>query len=152
MDASRTLHERLVSACDARRWVVAVILDIRNAFNFLSWEVIHKTLRRMSFPSYIRGILRSYLREASCTCAKMTRDPRNNRGDLWGTTGFRDRTAPLKHQLRRHIPECRGEQRLSVTRTIRSLWRRAILWMRWRSVRTLLSKRSWTPSDVWDSA
>lgn len=41
--------------------VLAVSLDITNAFNSLPWECIKEALVRHEFPPYLRRILRSYL-------------------------------------------------------------------------------------------
>lgn len=60
-DASHALHERLVSACDARLWVVNVSLDTWNALNSLIWNIIYEALEPMGFLPYIRRILCLYL-------------------------------------------------------------------------------------------
>lgn len=43
--------------------VVAIGLDISNAFNSLPWKVIGDAIADMGFPSYLRRILESYLRD-----------------------------------------------------------------------------------------
>jgi len=40
---------------------VAVSLDIRNAFNSLSWGAIRWALERKKYPDYLRRILNDYL-------------------------------------------------------------------------------------------
>jgi len=60
-DALRTLRERLMVAVSARRYAVAVSLDIRNAFNTVGWGVVRAALVRMGFPAYVRRVLDSYL-------------------------------------------------------------------------------------------
>jgi len=62
-DALHALHGHLVNVRDTRGYTEAVSLDIRNAFNSVSREVIYEALQCMGFPPYIRQILRSYLGE-----------------------------------------------------------------------------------------
>lgn len=40
--------------------VMAVSLDIKNAFNSIPWQSIRKALERMTFPMYLRRILHNY--------------------------------------------------------------------------------------------
>lgn len=41
--------------------VVAIGIDIRNAFNSMPWRVIREALQRKRFPDYLRRIIDSYL-------------------------------------------------------------------------------------------
>jgi len=43
--------------------VIAVSLDIKNAFNSLAWGVIRWSLERKGFPAYIRRTIDHYLHE-----------------------------------------------------------------------------------------
>lgn len=45
--------------------VVAVGLDIKNAFNALPWSAIRKALRKKGFPEYIKRIIGDYLSNRS---------------------------------------------------------------------------------------
>lgn len=45
--------------------VIAVSLDVKNAFNSLPWLRIREVLRRKGFPSYIRKVLDDYLSNRS---------------------------------------------------------------------------------------
>lgn len=49
------------SIVDRSDCAIAVLLDIRNAFNGIPWRVVRKVLGRKSFPPYIRRIIDAYL-------------------------------------------------------------------------------------------
>lgn len=51
VDALMTVHETIVEANSQGRVVIAVSLDIKNAFNSLPWESIRRALARKGFPS-----------------------------------------------------------------------------------------------------
>nr|XP_012148717.1 PREDICTED: uncharacterized protein LOC105663590 isoform X2 [Megachile rotundata] len=44
-----------------REKVVAIALDIKNAFNSLSWDSIVRTLEGMGVPPYLQALINSYL-------------------------------------------------------------------------------------------
>jgi hypothetical protein len=53
----------LVEEAERRDWVVlAVSLDIANAFNSLPWERIGEALEFHRVPPYLLGVVRAYLR------------------------------------------------------------------------------------------
>lgn len=58
----RTLAEE---AAEDGEVLLAVSLDVRNAFNTLPWGVIAAALDRFGFPLYLRRIVRSYLSDRS---------------------------------------------------------------------------------------
>lgn len=44
-----------------KKWIALTAIDIRNAFNTASWEVIMRALEDMGFPSYLTNLIDSYL-------------------------------------------------------------------------------------------
>jgi len=50
---------------DEKKMVLAVSLDIKNAFNSLSWNAIRWSLQRWGYPGYLRRIIDSYLSDRS---------------------------------------------------------------------------------------
>ncbi|KMQ91162.1 reverse transcriptase [Lasius niger] len=61
-DALTRVQDAVNEAIDQDGVVVAVSLDIKNAFNSLPWPVIREALRRKRVPEYIRRIIDHYLR------------------------------------------------------------------------------------------
>lgn len=47
--------------------MIAISLDISNAFNIISWDAINEELKRKNFLLTIRAIINSYLRNKSIT-------------------------------------------------------------------------------------
>lgn len=61
LDAIGKVIEEVRATWDKGGVTIAVCLDIKNAFNSLSWHAIKEALKRKGFPEYIRRILDSYL-------------------------------------------------------------------------------------------
>lgn len=61
LDAVKCLRDFSRSEIDRGRVVLAVSLDISNAFNTLTWSRIREALTRHNFPEYIPRILGNYL-------------------------------------------------------------------------------------------
>jgi len=60
-DALATLKERTMAALNGGDMIVAVSLDIRNAFNSLPYETLREALRFHGVPPYLRRVLDAYL-------------------------------------------------------------------------------------------
>lgn len=73
--------------------VIAVSLNISNAFNSLPWPKIHKALRDKGFPTYIRRIMRGYLSTGS------HRKSQRKGGSGWSTPGFGPGPSALEYDL-----------------------------------------------------
>lgn len=52
------------------RWVVMLALDVRNAFNSASWEIIMKKLEARNISQYLINIVDSYLSNRSIKIGK----------------------------------------------------------------------------------
>lgn len=63
MDAILRLKNWVEEYSQRGKRVVAIGLDISNAFNSLPWRVIRQAMLNMDFPSYLIGIVSSYLRD-----------------------------------------------------------------------------------------
>nr|XP_012222696.1 PREDICTED: uncharacterized protein LOC105672376 [Linepithema humile] len=61
IDAIRRLRSYVQDQRSQGRMVMAVGLDIANAFNSLPWSTILKAMRRKQFPDYLLRIVRDYL-------------------------------------------------------------------------------------------
>lgn len=61
LDAVIRAREVVAEGLAQRGVVVAVSLDIENAFNWLSWDAIREALAYFRFPSYICRLVHSYL-------------------------------------------------------------------------------------------
>lgn len=68
VDAIKSVVDMAAAAIEGARWregskeyCAVVTLDVRNAFNSVSWSSIKKALARMDAPVYLRRILSSYL-------------------------------------------------------------------------------------------
>lgn len=51
------------NACRENKYIIAVSLDIKNAFNSLSWSSIIRHLKRKNTPGYFLNIIQDYLSE-----------------------------------------------------------------------------------------
>lgn len=67
VDAILHVKTLAVEAVNKGKGVVAVSLDIANAFNSLPWECIRRALIYHKVPSYLRAVIRDYLRDRSIT-------------------------------------------------------------------------------------
>lgn len=63
LDAVLRLKDWVEGETGNGRVVMAIGLDIANAFNSIPWKVIREALANMGFPSYLRRILGSYLHD-----------------------------------------------------------------------------------------
>lgn len=61
LDAIGKVIEEVRTTREKGGVTIAVCLDIKNAFNSLSWRAIKEALKRKGFPDYIRRILDAYL-------------------------------------------------------------------------------------------
>lgn len=64
-DALVCVRDYVAEACRSGKYVVAVSIDIKNAFNSLAWSSICRHLKRKKFPVYLRNIICDYLSERS---------------------------------------------------------------------------------------
>lgn len=62
-DALRLVTDTINAAVNRRKFVIAVSLDIKNAFNSVPWSAIRLALLRRGFPEYLRRIIDSYLHD-----------------------------------------------------------------------------------------
>lgn len=62
-DALRLVRNIIDVAINRRKFVIAVSLDIKNAFNSVPWSAIRLALLRRGFPEYLRRIIDSYLHD-----------------------------------------------------------------------------------------
>lgn len=86
VDAVQCVKEFSQGEMDQGRVVLAVALDVSNAFNSLPWSCIGPALERHRFPQYLRRILRDYLSDR--------------------TLGYRDRTGIWRvRSVRRGVPQ-----------------------------------------------
>jgi len=60
-DALKAVISCISDKLDKRRFVIAVSLDIRNAFNSISWGSIRWALERDGYSGYLRRVLDGYL-------------------------------------------------------------------------------------------
>lgn len=60
LEALFAVHNYVTKARDSRQYVVAISLDIKNAFNSLPWDITLAQMRRKRIPDYLIGIVRSY--------------------------------------------------------------------------------------------
>lgn len=65
VDAILAVRQFMESAFDHGQVIIAVSLDISNAFNSIPWEVIGNSLTEHRIPLYLRKVIRSYLKERS---------------------------------------------------------------------------------------
>lgn len=63
IDALQFVITLVRAAFDRVEYVIAVSLDIRNAFNSLPWSVINEAMVRKRFPVYLCRIIAGYLSE-----------------------------------------------------------------------------------------
>lgn len=68
VDAIVFLKDFINNQTDKGNYVIAVSLDIKNAFNSLPWGTIRWSLERKGFPIYLRRIIDSYLHERCVEC------------------------------------------------------------------------------------
>jgi len=61
VDALDTVVNHIRRKIDQKKVVLAVSLDIKNAFNSLSWSAIRWALKRKKYPEYLRRVLDWYL-------------------------------------------------------------------------------------------
>ncbi|XP_011860276.1 PREDICTED: uncharacterized protein LOC105557606 [Vollenhovia emeryi] len=66
-DAILAVKETIQAANRRGKKVMAVSLDIKNAFNSVLWKAIKDMLKRKKIPKYIRRIIRAYLSDRSIT-------------------------------------------------------------------------------------
>lgn len=62
-DALSLITETIREATEDGEFVVAVGIDIQNAFNSISWSAIRTALCRKQFPEYLRRIIDDYLHQ-----------------------------------------------------------------------------------------
>lgn len=79
-DVTRALLQRVYVANIAGPTAVTVSLNIQHAFNTVGWEVTKTSLVRMSFPPYLRHIIRSYLENCVLELQADNYDDRENMG------------------------------------------------------------------------
>lgn len=60
-DALIRVRKTIEQAIQSEGYVVAVSLDIQNAFNSIPWDVIRQALEEKGFPEYLRRIIDNYL-------------------------------------------------------------------------------------------
>lgn len=65
VDAIRHVKEWTEGKMEEGRHVMAISLDIRNAFNSLEWSEINRAIRNKGFREYIKEIIKDYLRDRS---------------------------------------------------------------------------------------
>lgn len=58
----------------SRKLVVAILLDIKNAFNSLSWPAIKENLARQNISPALKNLINSYLKDRTITCKGITLD------------------------------------------------------------------------------
>lgn len=61
VDAIGFVRQTMESAFQEGCVVIAISIDIRNAFNSIPWDTIGRALRKHRIPHYLRRIVRSYL-------------------------------------------------------------------------------------------
>ncbi|KAJ8910522.1 hypothetical protein NQ315_012819 [Exocentrus adspersus] len=54
------------------RWATLITVDVKNAFNSASWDIILRKLRRMGIPKYLLSTIDNYLEERSIQIDKGT--------------------------------------------------------------------------------
>lgn len=60
-DAALEVRDFMVTVCNQKEYGTAVSLDIRNAFNSISWKWILEQIELKKVPGYLKKIIRSYL-------------------------------------------------------------------------------------------
>lgn len=60
-DATERVRQWTKERTDKGKIVMAVAIDIKNAFKSIRWPSIMEALRRHNFPKYLRRIIRDYL-------------------------------------------------------------------------------------------
>lgn len=68
IDAILKVKNIIEEAINENRYMIAVSLDIKNAFNSLSWDYILQALERKGFPYYIIKLINSYLSNRYVLC------------------------------------------------------------------------------------
>lgn len=68
IDAILAVKNIIDEALNCKQCVLVISLDIKNAFNSLSWNSIATAMDRKGFPTYLRSIVRSYLSERFVSC------------------------------------------------------------------------------------
>jgi len=61
VDAIHEVRDRVTEFVAQKKTVVAMAVDISNAFNSLDWGCIQEALTRKRIPSYLRKVIASYL-------------------------------------------------------------------------------------------
>lgn len=68
MDPLTLAKEFINDTCDRGEYVVAVAIDVSDAFDSLPWKAIVEHLRRKNFPECIIGIINNYLNNRRICC------------------------------------------------------------------------------------
>jgi len=89
-DALKFVASTIYRGTNKEYFVIAVGLDVRNAFNSVPWTSIRHMLNRKGFPLYLRSIIDHYLYERvvgflTCngTLAKRAISAGFHRGQYW---------------------------------------------------------------------
>jgi Reverse transcriptase (RNA-dependent DNA polymerase). len=61
IDAIEAIDEKVWRRIEARRYTMAVGIDIRNAFNTVKWKCVMEAVRRREVPEYLVKVIRHYL-------------------------------------------------------------------------------------------
>lgn len=65
MDAVGHIKEWTEGKMGEGRFVMAVSLNVKNAFNSIEWMEINRAIKKKGFPRYLREIIKDYLRDRS---------------------------------------------------------------------------------------
>lgn len=69
IDKAERLHS---STIGTRKLFLAIMLDVKNAFNSLPWKFILDSLARKGVPSYLLRLVSNYLQDRTITCGGIT--------------------------------------------------------------------------------
>lgn len=61
IDALQFVRKTVGEAVAGGRFVAAISLDIKNAFNSMPWSAIRRAIQRKGFPAYLTRIISAYL-------------------------------------------------------------------------------------------
>ena len=64
----KTPRQELATPRHKRQLVLIVLLDIRNAFNSMSWRALKESISNLDISQYLEGILNSYLENRTIRC------------------------------------------------------------------------------------
>lgn len=100
IDALMKIRKIVEGNTETGRFCLACSLNVKNAFNSLTWKSIHEMMRKREFPWYLRKIMRSYLDERKLVWIDREGKEEKARGRMWSTQGIHLRTNAVGTRIR----------------------------------------------------